>query len=134
MRKVVIFGVFDGVHEGHREFIKSAKMHGDQLVAIVARDSVVEKLKSKTPENTEAMRIKDLLEVKEIDLVYLGDAEEDSYKILEELIPDLIFLGYDQQALKQSLEKAVKEGRLKEVEIKVGKPYKEDIFHTSLLR
>ena len=60
---VAIFGVFDGIHEGHREFIRQAKSHGQELVAIVARDSIVEKLKNKMPINREANRIESLLEV-----------------------------------------------------------------------
>jgi cytidyltransferase-like protein len=132
-KTVAIFGVFDGVHEGHREFITVAKKHGDQLVAIVARDAVVEKLKNKTPKNNEALRIKALLEVSEIDRVYLGDVEEGTYKILREVHPDVVYLGYDQQALHANIKKAIKEGLLPDLELLFGNAHKPEIMHSSIL-
>jgi cytidyltransferase-like protein len=132
-KTVAIFGVFDGVHEGHREFIKSAKEQGDQLVAIVARDTVVEKLKNKTPKNNEVLRIKALLEVPEIDRVYLGDVEEGTYKILREVHPDVVYLGYDQHVLNESLKKAIEEGLLPDLELLFGNAHKPEIMHSSIL-
>ena len=62
-RTVTIFGVFDGIHDGDLAFITEAKERGDKLVAVVARDEVVNKLKGKSPINNEASRIKSLLEI-----------------------------------------------------------------------
>lgn len=107
-RTVIIFGVFDGVHEGHLDFIHQAKKEGDQLVAIVARDEVVEKLKGKRPINDEAMRIKALLDVDDVDLVYLGDKNEGTYNIVKEVKPSIIYLGYDQTDLSEDLKKSNK--------------------------
>ena len=42
-KKILIFGVFDGIHKGHLYFINEAKKQGGHLVAIVARDSIVKK-------------------------------------------------------------------------------------------
>jgi cytidyltransferase-like protein len=133
MKTVVIFGVFDGVHEGHREFIKQARVHGDQLVAIVARDSVVEKRKGKLPLHTETLRIKALLEIPEIDLVLLGDVEEGSYHALKEANPQVVFLGYDQEALFASIKIALEKGVLSNIELIFGDPYKPEVYHSSIL-
>lgn len=130
---VAIFGVFDGIHEGHRDFFVQAKSLGNQLVAIVARDSVVERLKNKRPSHTEIERVKAISEEPEIDLVFLGDIEDGSYKVLKEINPQIIYLGYDQTKLSASLNKAIKKGLLPKIEIIIGKPYKPEIFHTSLL-
>ncbi len=132
-KKILIFGVFDGIHEGHNHFINEAKTHGNHLVAIVARDSIVEKIKGKVPVENEVERIKNLLENKEVDLVLLGDAELGTYNVLREVAPDLIFLGYDQNELHKDLKNKMKSGYLKEVEIKVGAPYKGDELHSSIL-
>lgn len=132
-KTVTIFGVFDGIHDGHHSFISEAKAHGDKLVAIVARDSEVEKLKGKTPVFDEATRIKNLLEIPEIDQVFLGDAEQGTYKTLKEIKPDTIFLGYDQQTLFDSISYAIKSGILPEVELIYGKPHKGDTLHSSIL-
>jgi FAD synthetase len=134
MKTVAIFGVFDGVHEGHRAFIRGAREHGDQLVAIVARDSAVEKLKGKVPDNREADRIKMLLEVPEIDLVLLGDLEEGEYKTLKEVNPSVIYLGYDQTELQGDLKRSIESGKLSDMELLVGEAHKPEEFHNSIIK
>lgn len=133
IKKILIFGVFDGVHEGHLSFINEAKSHGDQLVAVVARDVVVEKLKGKLPKRNEVERIKDLLEVPEIDLVLLGDPETGTYNVLKEVNPNIVFLGYDQNALCENLNEAVRKKSIPEIEIITGASYKPDTLHSSIL-
>lgn len=133
LKTVLIFGVFDGIHDGHRDFIREAKKQGDRLVAIVARDSVVENLKGKIPLHNEADRIKALLEVPDIDLVFLGDPEEGTYNIVKEIKPNTIYLGYDQQALFDNISKAISDVVLPEIELVYGKAHKGDILHSSIL-
>ena len=132
-KTVAIFGVFDGIHDGHLSLINEARKEGDRLVAIVARDSEVEKIKGKLPRYDEASRIAFLLEIPELDTVYLGDLEQGTYKILNEIKPNVIYLGYDQQALEDSLNKAMKENILPQIEIKHGIAHKPEIFKSSLL-
>jgi cytidyltransferase-like protein len=132
-KKVVIFGVFDGIHEGHLAFIKEAKKQGNNLVAIVARDEMVQKLKGKIPKYNEVERINSLLEIEDIDLVRLGDLYIETYNTLMEINPDIIYLGYDQQDLSNNLNKVIKKGILKNIKIIHGNPYKPEIFHSSIL-
>lgn len=132
-RTVTIFGTFDGIHDGHLAFIREAKNSGDRLVAIIARDQVVEKLKGQKPKNNEATRIKSIIEVPEVDIAYLGDPNEGTYNILKEVKPDLIYLGYDQQALFDSINKAIKKKVIPKIEIKFGEAYKPEKFKSSLL-
>ena len=133
LKKILIFGVFDGVHDGHLSFISEAKSHGDQLVAVVARDVVVEKLKGKLPKHNEVERIKELLEVPDVDLVLLGDPETGTYNVLKEVKPDIVFLGYDQNLLCDDLNKAVGKKTIPNIEIITGLSYKPDTFHSSIL-
>ncbi len=132
-KTVTVFGVFDGIHEGHLAFIKEAKALGDKLVAIVARDSEVEKIKGKPPVNNEVLRINALLKVEDIDQVFLGDAEQGTYKIVQEVKPNVIFLGYDQQALYENLKEAIKKGILPEIEIIYGQAHKPEVFKSSII-
>ena len=132
-KKILIFGVFDGIHDGHRYFINEAKKKGDHLVAVVARDSIVEKIKGKPPVNNEIERIKKLLEIPEIDLVFLGDGEMGVYNVIKEVKPDMIFLGYDQNDLKKDLEKRIKSGELEKMEISVCASYRPEELHSSIL-
>ena len=133
-KKILIFGVFDGIHDGHLHFINEAKKHGDHLVAVVARDSVVEELKGKLPEETEVERIESLLKIPEIDFVLLGDPHISTYNVLKEVKPDIIFLGYDQTALKKDLDKKIKTKELSEMEIIVGVSHKPDELHSSIIK
>jgi FAD synthetase len=132
-KTVTIFGVFDGIHEGHLAFIKEAKALGDKLVAIVARDSEVEKIKGKLPHSNEVLRINALLKVEDIDQVFLGDAEQGTYKIVQEVKPNVIFLGYDQQALYENLKEAIKKGVLPEIELVYGQAHKPEVFKSSII-
>ncbi len=132
-KTVLIFGVFDGIHEGHRSFINEARTQGDRLVAVVARDAVVKKLKGKLPKNNESERIKSLIEVPDIDLVYLGDPDQGTYNIVKEIKPDVIYLGYDQQTLFDSISSAMSKGTLPDMELVYGKPHKPEVFKSSLI-
>lgn len=132
-KTVVIFGVFDFIHDGHLYFIKEAKKQGNHLVAIVARDNVVRELKGKIPKFTEADRVNALFQVHDIDLVLLGDPKIGTYNILREVKPDVVFIGYDQQALYENLNTAIKIGELPEIKVVRGKSHKPEVFHSSIL-
>ena len=85
------------------------------------------------PVNDEAFRIKSIMDTPDIDIAYLGDPNEDTYNILKEVKPDLIFLGYDQQALFDSISKAIKKKIIPKIEIKTGEAYKPEKFKSSIL-
>lgn len=133
MNIVAIFGTFDGIHEGHINFITQAQSLGDRLVAIVARDQVVERLKGAKPKHSETDRVLALSKIPEVDIVLLGDIEDDTYTTLREVQPTIIFLGYDQDALEESLVEAMHKNMIPAVRIVRGAPYKETEFHSSLL-
>jgi FAD synthetase len=95
MVRVMASGVFDILHPGHIYYLEEAKKLGDELVVVVARDSTVRKQKHEpiTPEN---MRLEMVKALKSADKAVLG-YENDRYKIVEEIKPDIIVLGYDQK-------------------------------------
>ena len=87
-------GTFDLLHTGHIYYLKEAKKLGDKLVVVVATDSTVRRLKHE-PINPEEVRLNLIKELKLVDEAYLGH-EDDMYKIVEEIKPDIIALGFDQ--------------------------------------
>lgn len=133
MKTVVIFGVFDGVHEGHRKFIGQAKEQGAKLVAIVARDESVKRIKNKIPIHNEKDRLNTVSKIKEINLAILGDSEQGIYNILKEINPDIIFLGYDQIDLYNDLIEKIEKGFLPQIELIIGEAYQPEKFHSSIL-
>ena len=141
MKKVLMFGVFDGLHEGHRDFLKQARIYADGtrtdaeeawLIAVVTRDEIVRQLKGRSPNKDSGLRIKDLQEAGFVDEAVEGDAVLGSWEVIGKVRPDGIALGYDQGALKSALEEYIREKGL-EIEVRVMKPYKSDKYHSSLL-
>ncbi len=94
MTVVMAVGVFDILHLGHLYYLEEAKKLGDYLVVVIARDSTVKKYKYQ-PVNDENARLKIVSSLTCVDKALLG-YENDSYKIVEELKPDIIAIGYDQ--------------------------------------
>lgn len=109
MKKVLVFGTFDGLHPGHDHFLKEAKKLGDRLIVCLARNATVEELKGKPPVRGELERREALAESDSVDEVIYGDRELGTYQIITDTNPDVIAIGYDQQALKTDLERFLKE-------------------------
>lgn len=129
----VIFGVFDGVHDGHLALINEAKEKAYKLVVIVAPDEVVVRLKGNLPKHNESERLKFLNTILQVGEAVLGDKEDGVYDVLKRVNPDLIFLGYDQQDLFNDLNTKIKNGELEPIDIIFGKPYHPERFHSSIL-
>ena len=128
MRKVLVFGTFDGLHQGHISLFKQAKKYGDYLIVVVARDKTIKKLKNRFPLNNETERLNALLRCKLVDETKLG-YEDNPYRIIREINPDVICLGYDQKSFTEDLPKELEKMRLK-TKIHRMKPYKPEEFHS----
>ena len=94
-KRVMATGVFDIMHPGHLHFLRKAKELGDELVVVIARDSTVEGLKRHPIVHERARRMM-VASLRVVDGAYLG-YEEDRFRIVTELRPDIIALGYDQR-------------------------------------
>ena len=131
MKKVLVFGTFDGIHRGHLNFFKQAKKYGDYLLVTVARDETVKRIKGKLPLKDESERMKDIKKCKIIDKAILGD-KNNPYKVLKKVKPEVICLGYDQNFFIENLLDEIKRLKLK-TKIFRMKPYRPEKFHSSLI-
>ncbi|MBI3589133.1 MAG: adenylyltransferase/cytidyltransferase family protein [Candidatus Liptonbacteria bacterium] len=104
MLKVMVFGVFDGLHDGHQFFLREAKKQGSYLIAVVTPDHIVQEIKGRIPKENLEKRISSIKKENLADKVAIGDSVLRSWQVLESYRPDLIVLGYDQTDLKKSLE------------------------------
>src|SRR3989338_4757016 len=102
MTTAMCFGTFDILHPGHLYFLRECRKYGDKLVVVIARDSTVEKIKGKKPKYDERERKEHMKELNIANKVVLG-YEEDPYEIIEEINPDVICLGYDQDSFSENL-------------------------------
>lgn len=107
---VFVFGVFDGLHEGHISFLKQAKAYGGKLIAVVARDKNVEALKRRMPRESELERLYMVSALPMVDKAILGDGKEGVYGVIKKLRPATICVGYDQDLLQKDLEEKMKRG------------------------
>ncbi len=105
--RVVVAGGFEIIHPGHIYLFKKAWEYGEVYV-IVARDKNFEKFKKRKPVIPEEQRRYVVENIKYVSKAVLGD-EEDLYKPLLAIKPDIVVLGPDQwiepEDLKRELEK-----------------------------
>lgn len=92
---VMVFGTFDGLHPGHLNLFEQARKHGTRLIAVIGRDATVMKAKGRAPVQNENQRLEAVKRTGLVDEVRLGH-ESDYYKVIRDVQPDVICLGYDQ--------------------------------------
>lgn len=131
-KTVMVFGVFDLLHDGHRHFLSEARRLGSRLTVVLAEDSVVLNLKSKLPFHSLAARRKNLEAEKLADAVLAGDKEIGSWNIIRKNFPDVIALGYDQKELSKSLRNFLAENDYR-IPLTFIKPYEKGALHSSVL-
>lgn len=133
MKKVLVFGTFDGLHEGHKDFFRQAKQFGDHLMVVVGRDSTVERVKKRLPKHNENERLKAVEACEAVDFARLGNENTSPYLVIEQLKPDVICLGYDQTFFTEKLEAALTEMGMEHVQIHRLKAFKPEIYKSSIL-
>ncbi len=88
-------GVFDIIHTGHIYTLNAAKALGDVLVVVVATDNTSEKMKKRKPLHTQEQRQELVNSLSMVDLCLVGQ-EDDIFKTVDRVRPQIIALGYDQ--------------------------------------
>ncbi len=131
-KRVLVFGTYDVLHPGHRDFFRQARALGDELHVVIARDETVQQLKGQASHHTEAERFAQVSACEEVTAAHLGHLG-DKYAIIEELKPSVIALGYDQGHFADQLpEELAKRGL--DISIVRLKAYKPETYKSSLLR
>ncbi|MBD3209190.1 adenylyltransferase/cytidyltransferase family protein [Candidatus Woesearchaeota archaeon] len=133
MKKVMVFGSFDIVHDGHRSLFKQAKRHGDYLVVVVSRDATYASLRGHKPLHGEQERLRNVAEELLVDEAVLGDTK-DAYRVVREHRPPVICLGYDQQAFVDRLQEKLRSCNLRSTKLVRLEPFRPERFKSSLLK
>ncbi len=128
MKKVLVFGAFDPLHEGHRDFLRQAKELGDHLTVVVAHDSAIRAYKQREPHQSEEERLTAVKAVPDVDEVMLGRKSADRYHLLGEVEFDVIAMGYNQKPTDEEVKKALEEKGKYQVEIVRLQPYKPEEY------
>ena len=95
LRIVLAGGVFDIIHPGHVHTLNAAKLLGDVLVVVVATDNTAVKMKKRTPIHSQEQRQELVNSLEVVDLSLIGQ-ENDIFKTVNHVKPQIIALGYDQ--------------------------------------
>ena len=136
IRVVLAGGVYDILHLGHLAVLTEAKTHGDVLVVVVATDVTVETLKGRRPVFPEEDRRALVESLKPVDAAILGyeDVGMGHEQVIDEVKPDIIALGYDQDTLARTITELVKRKGLKIEIVRLSKFDKEKYLSSSAIR
>jgi cytidyltransferase-like protein len=132
--RIMVFGTFDGLHEGHINFFKQARKLAVKpfLIVSVARDKNVFRIKGSFPGKTEKKRMILVKKCKLVDEVVLSGIKNHIPHIIKAR-PDIIALGYDQKAYVKNLKKDLKNKGILVKVIRL-KAYKDKIYKNHLLK
>ena len=132
--KIMVFGTFDVLHKGHLNFFEQARGLSPvpYLIASVARDINVKRIKGAMPKNDENKRLKKVQNCSFVDEALLGRERAYLTHILREK-PAIIGLGYDQKAYTKGLKQELLRKGLK-VKIVRLKPFKTHLYKSSKLK
>ena len=97
-RRVLGCGTFDHFHPGHEAFLRQALTLGDELFVVVARDENVRRIKGRAPDQEENTRLEAVTAYEAVDDARLGYPGADFLRVVADIKPDIIALGYDQRA------------------------------------
>ena len=104
---VLAGGVFDIIHPGHINTLNAAKKLGDFLVVVIATDKTAVKMKKREPLHSAQLRQELVSSLTMVDLCIVGD-EEDIFKTVDLVKPQIIALGYDQTHQEEFLKEGCK--------------------------
>jgi len=133
MKKILAFGTFDILHLGHEYYLKESKKFGEKLYVVVALDETVKKVKGELPKNNENERLKKIQELDYVDKAIHG-SKDDKLKVIEDIKPDIICIGYDQNSFTKDLQEKLMERGLNPLIIKFSKAHKPEIYKSSKLK
>jgi cytidyltransferase-like protein len=134
MTRIMVFGTFDNVHEGHLDFFKQARSLGTDphLIVSVGRDAIVSGIKGKKPRHSEEERRSMVKKSPLVDEVVLGD-ESGYVEHIKSAKPDIIALGYDQGGrFVEHLERDLAESGM-QVKVVRLQAFRPDVYKTSKL-
>ena len=88
-------GVFDIIHSGHIDLLRTAKSLGSNLIVGINSDASVKRLKgNKRPINSEKDRYDVLKSIRYVDDVFIFH-EDNPYELIKKVNPDIIVKGDD---------------------------------------
>lgn len=101
----MVFGVFDGLHAGHQYLLIECEKRCEQLIVVVTLDTVVSLLKNHPPKYSYEERVEAIRNFNPNLTIVPSDPTLGGWSILDRYNPDIIFLGYDQEAIAREMKR-----------------------------
>ncbi|MDO8562040.1 MAG: riboflavin kinase [bacterium] len=133
-KRIMVFGTFDMIHEGHADLFRQARALAPcpYLIVSVACDEVVTRVKGMKPRKSEEERRAMVEKHELVDEAVLGDTEG-YIRHIRANMPDIIVLGYDQEGeFVKNLEKDLREAGMKTRVVRLA-AFKPELYKTSKL-
>ena len=137
MKTVLAAGVFDLLHYGHIKYLEEAKKLGGsnaRLVVIVARDETVRRMKGHPPVIPEDQRRAVIEALKVVDEALLGYEDMNMEAVIQQVDPDIVAVGHDQDDIKEEVEEVNREHNLDIKVVQIGRFGKEDLDSSSKIK
>ncbi len=132
--KVLVFGVFDLLHRGHRYFLHQASKHGQKLVVVVARDKVASTIKKLKPQQNQVIRLRQVKKLPFVHSARWGDrVKRHQYHMIKLIKPDIVCLGHDQKPNLKQVKQELQKAGLNPKFVRL-KPYQPHKFKSSLIK
>lgn len=131
--RIMVFGTFDMIHSGHRNFFMQARKLAKRpyLIVSIARDKNVLRIKGSLPRFSQYERLRIVKSIPDVDEAVVGGYRDHLPHIIKAQ-PEIIGIGYDQVAYVKGLRQQLKEHGLN-VRVVRLKPYKVHRYKTSLI-
>jgi cytidyltransferase-like protein len=101
----VVFGVFDGLHQGHKYFLTEAAKQCEKLIVSVTASEAVFHLKGHLPQYEYVERVAAIQAFNPKLKVVQGDQTLGKWTALKKYAPEIVILGHDQQTIAKELMK-----------------------------
>lgn len=137
MKRILAAGKFDILHLGHLAYLEQAKeLGGDEgeLIVVIALDKTIEKERGAPPVFPQEQRRRIVESLDVVDKAVLGYETDDHSKIVLDVNPDIVALGYDQQADVDALQKLFYDRGLKTKIVRLEKREADGLWSSTMIR
>jgi FAD synthetase len=136
-KRVLAAGKFDILHLGHIAYLEQAReLAGPdgELIVVIALDNTIERERGAPPVFPAEQRRRIVGSLIMVDKAVLGYDTDDHTKIVTDLKPDVIALGYDQRTNIEALEKLFKDKGIASKIVRLAKRQADGLCSSTLIR
>ncbi|NHI89854.1 MAG: FAD synthase [Candidatus Thorarchaeota archaeon] len=136
-KRVLAAGKFDILHLGHISYLEQAKeLAGEdgELIVVIALDKTITRERGAPPVFPQEQRRRIVESLKFVDKALIGLDTDDHTKIVSEINPDIVALGYDQYTDTKVMESFFARQGLKTKIVRLEKRDAEGLCSSTLIR